>query len=651
MWCFGMEDKMKKICSSMISLFFVLTFVSVVTMKDDVSATCKSGIKNNGLGGIFIDINSEPYTSFDPEYAYGGVVAWFTSARVKHLTGKGDVSRSGVNWWNNADSYGFSKGYTPQAPAIICWKSGQSAILEKIEGSTAYISRTGDSSLTDKDHGYTVIQQVSVSSIESLGSDFLGYLYLPSLGGNNPNGTVDAITGQPGKIAVSGWAFDQDNVQASLEIHVYIGGPASSSDAECHVIKADKSRTDVNTAHPGVGNNHGFSEVISTNKTGNQAVYIYAKNVGGGKNQELGHKTVSITPTYIPQGSLDSVTPVPGGVRVKGWAFDRDDLKTSLEIHVHIAGKFVGTLKADRERKDVNKLHGCGDYHGFDGTLKTSLTGSQQVDVYAKNILYGASNLKLGSKTVTIYKDDCTDPSGHSYSKTPVIKPATTSADGSVSYYCNNCKKAKSTTIAKINEVSLSAASFTYSGSVQKPSIRVMDSDGKEISDSNYTVTYLNPQSCEAGTYSLTVLFNGNYSGSITKSYEITKIKQDDKTVSGESSKENQKSGSKGSLTVTNKAGKSKKIKMGRIKVKNKKRKRVKVSWKKLSKVTGYQIQYSVNKKFKKAKNVSTKKGNYTIKKLKKKKTYYIRVRAYKKNGKKKIYGSWSKVKKVKIKY
>ena len=72
-----------------------------------------------------------------------------------------------------------------------------------------------------------------------------------------------------------------------------------------------------------------------------------------------------------------------------------------------------------------------------------------------------------------------------------------------------------------------------------------------------------------------------------------------------------------------------------------------------LGKVTGakgYQLQYAMNKKFKKKKSVQTKKTKYTIKKLKKKKTYYIRVRAYKMNGKKKVYGKWSTVKKVKIK-
>lgn len=42
-------------------------------------------------------------------------------------------------------------------------------------------------------------------------------------------------------------------------------------------------------------------------------------------------------------------------------------------------------------------------------------------------------------------------------------------------------------------------------------------------------------------------------------------------------------------------------------------------------------------------------KTKFIIKKLKKKKTYYFRVRAYKLN-RKKVYGKWSKIKKVKIK-
>ena len=72
------------------------------------------------------------------------------------------------------------------------------------------------------------------------------------------------------------------------------------------------------------------------------------------------------------------------------------------------------------------------------------------------------------------------------------------------------------------------------------------------------------------------------------------------------------------------------------------------VKWKKKSGITGYQIQYSTNSKFKKgnksikiknAKTISKK-----ITKLKVAKKYYVRIRTYKR----KKYSKWSKVKSIK---
>lgn len=87
------------------------------------------------------------------------------------------------------------------------------------------------------------------------------------------------------------------------------------------------------------------------------------------------------------------------------------------------------------------------------------------------------------------------------------------------------------------------------------------------------------------------------------------------------------------------------------MKVKNRK---LTVKWKKDNRADGYQLQYSQDKKFKKKVSSQTIKNRKTISKttpkLKKGKTYYVRVRSYKNikvNGKiKKLYGSWSKVKK-----
>ena len=83
-------------------------------------------------------------------------------------------------------------------------------------------------------------------------------------------------------------------------------------------------------------------------------------------------------------------------------------------------------------------------------------------------------------------------------------------------------------------------------------------------------------------------------------------------------------------------------------------KKAVSVEWKKVSGVKGYQILVATDKKFKKNKKTVTvkkqKTTKVTVKKLKAKKKYYVRIRTYKTVKGKKIYSSWSKVKTVKTK-
>ena len=83
--------------------------------------------------------------------------------------------------------------------------------------------------------------------------------------------------------------------------------------------------------------------------------------------------------------------------------------------------------------------------------------------------------------------------------------------------------------------------------------------------------------------------------------------------------------------------------------VRNVKGRRIYLKWKKVAGAKGYQLQYATSKKFKAKKTKSTTKTKYTVKKLKKKKTYYMRVRAYTLSNGKKVYGKWSAIKKVKV--
>lgn len=104
----------------------------------------------------------------------------------------------------------------------------------------------------------------------------------------------------------------------------------------------------------------------------------------------------------------------------------------------------------------------------------------------------------------------------------------------------------------------------------------------------------------------------------------------------------------------TTKNTKTVKPKKTSIKKLSKGKKKFTVTWAKVSGVKGYQIQYSTDKKFKKNNKSVTvtkqKTTKATVKKLKSKKKYYVRVRTYKTVNGKKIYSSWSKVKSVKTK-
>ena len=102
-----------------------------------------------------------------------------------------------------------------------------------------------------------------------------------------------------------------------------------------------------------------------------------------------------------------------------------------------------------------------------------------------------------------------------------------------------------------------------------------------------------------------------------------------------------------------------KQAKITKLKAKSKAKKKITVSWKKVKKAKGYQVQISTKKNFKKSifkKFTAKTKLNIKNKKIKSKKTYYVRVRAYatykdKNNVTKKVYSKWiKKIRKVKVK-
>lgn len=327
-------------------------------------------------------------------------------------------------------------------------------------------------------------------------------------------------------------------------------------------------------------------------------------------SQSIGNAQISgINASYEYTGGKISPNPV---VRMSGVTLKKNsDYRVSYGNNVNVGtatvtiegiGRYTGTVVKTFAigRKNIAKclatLSGTS-YEYTGGAIKPTVTVqvSSQNTVKLRNgvdytIAY-SNNIKPGTAAVTI------KAKGNNYTGSIVKKFKIT-------------KKS----ISKL-KVSLSAKAYTYNKKAKKPSVTVKNGKTKLKKGRDYKVSYSN--NVKVGTATVKIAGTGYYSGTIKKTFTI-----------------NPKGTSISKLT--------------------KKKKSFKVKWKKqAAQTTGYQVQYSVNKNFKSAKTKTIKKTkttSATISKLKKKKVYYVRIRTYRKVGKKNYFSSWSKVKKVKTK-
>ena len=202
----------------------------------------------------------------------------------------------------------------------------------------------------------------------------------------------------------------------------------------------------------------------------------------------------------------------------------------------------------------------------------------------------------------------------HTYKK--VITKATLTKNGKIQNTCSVCGyvASKVTTISKIKSAKLSGTTYTYNGKTKTPSVTVKDAAGKVLKKgTDYVVTYSSGRK-KVGTYKVKISFKGNYSGSKTLTFKVNPAKTAVSKLTAGTKK----------LTVS--------------------------ITKKKAQVSGYQLQYSTSKKFTSAKTKTTTATKVTLKGLKAKKTYYVRVRTYKTVGGVKYYSGWSTYKYVKTK-
>lgn len=185
-----------------------------------------------------------------------------------------------------------------------------------------------------------------------------------------------------------------------------------------------------------------------------------------------------------------------------------------------------------------------------------------------------------------------------------------------------------------------------------------VDADGNVTlnEDEDYIVSY--SDNVNVGTAEMTIFGIGYYEGSLKKAFKIISNKNDN-YVTDDSANDNANNNKNDNINNnksdnTNNKGTDKKIIVGKVtikKIRNVKGRKIEIQYNKINKADGYQIRYSLKSNMMgSSKTKTTTKTKYTLTSLKKKKKYYIQVRAFGYDSSdKKVYGKWSAKKSVKI--
>ena len=344
-------------------------------------------------------------------------------------------------------------------------------------------------------------------------------------------------------------------------------------------------------------------------------------------NINAGTATVKITGKDIFCGTVErsfKITPDENGMYVCYFAennetylettFKGKKVEPEVVIDGLVQGKDYTVTYVNNEKPGEARaeLTGIGNYKGSETLYFTIYGKLPAADPIADQIYTGKEltpaivipGLKAGEDYYMYYEDN----------QYPGVATVTIYGTG---YYKGTATihfKIIKKTEKFVSNVKLNRTSYTYTGKSIRPSVTVTV-NGKKIGASAYKLYYKNNKNSGIGTVQVRGI--GKYSR-INKTLTFKILPP--KTL----------------LTGLKKANRS-----------------FTASWKKNIQATGYQIQYAADSRFiKERKTVTVGKQSairYKISGLKNKKTYYVRIRSYKRVGKKVLYSSWSTVKKIRV--
>lgn len=361
--------------------------------------------------------------------------------------------------------------------------------------------------------------------------------------------------------------------------------------------------------------------VINTNT---KLKTLLGDNVSGTAEKALWNSAgtkVKFTLNNAPADDYDVATVVKGarhGTTIDSdkWSYDKETKTLTMDASCIVGTDYIATLKSEN----------YGDIKITFAIDKKSQTVATAKDTYT--VSYGAKAFNLGAKadTALTYTSSNSNVAAVDAKGNVTIKNAGTAVITVKASADDNHNEAVKTIKITVNKA---GAAVSAKSSVTK----VYGSKAFSLGARATTGTVLKYQTSNSKV--ATISSKGTVS---IKGTGIVTI-----TVTASSANHN---------TAVKKVTLKVVPKKQSIKAKAGKRK-LTLQWKKDKKTSGYQIKIGTKKSFKGAKTYTVKSYKTykkTIKKLKAKKKYYVKVRSYKVVGKSKLYGSYSSVKCYKIK-
>ena len=323
-----------------------------------------------------------------------------------------------------------------------------------------------------------------------------------------------------------------------------------------------------------------------------------------------------------------------GEVNLSVDVYDKEkgeEIVATIPIKITIEDKDIGAIKKaayeeylkwydyNTDYADYNWKELCGSFPSikeYNSEQDTEIMKVTEAEV--KGIAVEAT---IGGKKYTANPKKSSEGDWYEYSVK--FAQAAFASSVTVKYTMGDAVKTEKICVSKAVTPKITVTNYTYSGKTRYPSFTVKVGSTKLTKGKDFQYDKLGLKNVGGKKFCVWSIPTAKYRFYETKSFKIN--------PKGTSLKTLKKAKKAFTATWTKQAAKMS-----------------------TSRITGYQIMYATNKAFTKGKKTVTVKGYATtskkIKKLKKKKTYYVKIRTYKKVGKITYYSAWSKVKTVKTK-